>query len=88
VEIKVLINASDHFDGSMMAAGTFAPNGEIINATGTFSEGSISLDAGMQKQISFIFTPSDSLKAGQYVIMIGAGNDEISYLKAIKIAVI
>jgi virginiamycin B lyase len=88
VEIKVSINASDDFDGNMMVAGTFAPNGEIINATGTFSEESVSLDAGMKKQISYIFTPSDSLKPGQYVIMIGAGNDEISYLQPIKVTLI
>jgi virginiamycin B lyase len=88
VEIKVSINATDRFEGSMMAAGTFAPNGGIINATGTFSQESVSLDAGGQKQISYVFTPSDSLKAGRYVIMLGAGNDEISYQMAIKVTVI
>ena len=87
VEIKLSLNATGDFDGSTMASGTFAPNGETTNATGIFSEESISLDAGQQKQISYVFTPDDSLKTGQYVIMLGAGNDEISYLKAVKVTV-
>jgi len=87
-EIKITVNASDNFNGKMVSAGTFTPTGRLGNSTGIFSEESISVPAGGSKQVSFTFTPDDNLKAGQYMIMIGTGNDDISYLKAVKVNVV
>ena len=39
----------------------------------------------LPKQVSFIFTPSSDLKAGVYMLMIGAENNDVSYLKAVRI---
>jgi hypothetical protein len=87
-EIKVTVSASDKFDGKMVSAGTFTPTGLLGNSTGIFSEESISVSAGGSKQVSFTFTPDENLKAGQYTIMMGAGNDDVSYLKAVKVNVV
>jgi hypothetical protein len=74
----------------MLASGTFTPTGDLGNSTGSFSEESflINMADGNSKHISFIFTPSIDLKPGQYTLMIGAENDAVSYLRAIKIRVI
>ena len=70
---------------NMTASGTFTPTGDLGNSTGSFSEESFSINAGDSKQVSFIFTPSTNLKPGNYMLMIGAENDAISYLMAVKI---
>jgi uncharacterized membrane protein len=87
-EIKINVSALDDFDGKMISAGTFTPNGLLGNSTGIFSEASISVSAGSSKQVSFTFTPDENLRTGQYTIMIGAENDAISYLKAVSVNVI
>ena len=69
----------------MTASGTFTPTGDLGNSTGSFSEESFPINAGDSKQVSFIFTPSTDLKPGNYMLMIGAENDAISYLMAVKI---
>ena len=86
-EIKVTINASGDFRGKMMAAGTFIPNGMFGNSTGIFSEDSVSVSGG-SKQVSLTFTPAEELAAGQYVIMVGAGNDDVSVLKSVRVNVV
>ncbi len=80
-------SSSDH-TFNMIKSGTFTPTGNLGNSTGTFSEQSFSIADGESKQISFIFTPSVDLKTGEYMLMIGAENNAISYLKAIKINII
>jgi hypothetical protein len=72
----------------MMAAATFTPNGALGNSTGIFSEQSVSASSGSTKEISFTFTAADDLEQGQYVMMLGAGNEEVSYMKAVKINVV
>jgi len=72
----------------MMAAGTFMPNGALGNSTGIFSEQAVSLQSGSTKEISFTFTPADELGQGQYMMMLGAGNDEVSYMRAVKVNII
>ena len=86
-EIKVTVNASDNFNGKMVSAGTFTTTGTLGNSTGIFSEESVSVSAGSSKQVSFTFTPDNGLKAGQYTIMLGAGNDDVSHLKAVRVNV-
>ena len=73
---------------NMIKSGTFTATGGLGNSTGSFSEESFSIAPGKSKQISFIFTPSSDLKSGEYTLMVGAENNAISYLKAIKINII
>ncbi len=87
-EIKVTVTASSDFGGEMMAAGTFTPNGALGNSTGIFSEDSVSLLSGGSKEVSYTFTAADNLEQGQYTIMLGAGNDDISYMKAVRVNII
>jgi virginiamycin B lyase len=87
-EIKVTVTASSDFSGEMMAAGTFTPNGALGNSTGIFSEDSVSLSSGGSKEVSYTFTAAENLDPGQYMIMIGAGNDDVSYIKAVRVNII
>ena len=87
-EIKVTVTASSDFGGEMMAAGTFTPNGALGNSTGIFSEDSVSLSSGGSKEVSYTFTAADNLDQGQYMIMLGVGNDDISYMKAVRVNII
>jgi hypothetical protein len=87
-EIRLRLNASSDFDGEMMAAGTFTPTGALGNSTGIFSEQSVSVPSGSAKEISFTFTAAEDLEQGQYVMMLGAGNDEISYMKAVRVNIL
>jgi virginiamycin B lyase len=87
-EIKVTVTASSDFGGEMMAAGTFTPNGALGNSTGIFSEDSVSLSSGGSKEVSYTFTAADNLHQGQYMIMLGVGNDDISYMKAVRVNII
>ena len=72
----------------MIASGTFTSTGDLGNSIGYFTEQSISMDAGEEREVSFTFIPSTDLKPGDYILMIGAENDSISYLRAIRIKVI
>ena len=87
-EIKVTLAGSSDFSGEMMAAGTFMPNGALGNSTGIFSEESVSVPSGGSKEVSYTFTAADNLDQGQYMIMLGAGNDDVSYMKAVKVNII
>jgi virginiamycin B lyase len=73
---------------NMIKSGTFTATGALGNSTGSFSEELFSIAPGKSKQISFIFTPSLDLKSGEYTLMVGAENNAISYLNAIKINII
>jgi virginiamycin B lyase len=88
MEIKVTVTASSDFGGEMIAAGTFTPNGALGNSTGIFSEESVSISPGDSKEVSYTFTAADNLEQAQYMIMLGAGNDDVSYMKAVKVNVI
>jgi virginiamycin B lyase len=87
-EIKVTVSASSDFSGQMLASGTFMPNAALGNSTGIFSEESVSLSSGGSKEVSYTFTAAQDLKQGQYTIMLGAGNDDVSYMKAIRVNII
>jgi virginiamycin B lyase len=93
-EIKLNVEASPSSSPNskinMVASGTFTPTGDLGNSTGSFSVASfpINMAGNNPKQVSFIFTPSLDLKPGQYTLMVGAENEVISYLKAIKINII
>jgi virginiamycin B lyase len=87
IEIKVTVEATGDFDGRMLSSGTFSNTGNFVNSTGVFSEEPVSLGAGESKEVSFTFSPSENLKPGEYTIMLGAGNDEVTYLKAVRVTV-
>jgi hypothetical protein len=70
----------------MIASGTLTPTGDLANSTGFFSQEGFSINAGAKsKQILFTFKPSLDLKPGRYVLMIGAENEAIALLRAIKV---
>jgi virginiamycin B lyase len=87
-EIKVTISGSGDFDGRMMASGTFTRTGVLGNSTGIFSQESVSVSADNSKQFSYTFTPAEDLAAGEYVIMVGAENDDVSVMKAVKVNIV
>ncbi len=86
-ELRVTIEAPGDFTGRMIAAGTFTPTGALGNSSGVFSEDSVSISGG-QKQVSYTFTAAENLAAGQYVIMVGAGNDDVSLTKAVRVNIL
>ncbi len=71
----------------MMASGTFTPGGDLGNSTGSYSQEFFSIPHTI-KQVSFIFTPASNLKPGEYSLMLGARNDEVGILKAVKVQLI
>jgi virginiamycin B lyase len=91
VEIKVNISAtkmSTHKNINMVSSGTFTPTGDLGNSTGSFSEQSFSLEPMNTKEISFIFTPAADLGKGDYTLMLGAQNDAITIMKAVKMHIL
>ena len=97
-KIKLSIKSESESDSSLsssnnkirlVASGTFTSSGDIGNSTGYFEQpSSISMEEGEEQEVSFEFTPSVDLPPGSYTLMIGAENNSISYLKAIKIEII
>jgi virginiamycin B lyase len=95
-KIKISIKSElDAFSSSfnnnirLVASGTFTSSGDIGNSTGYFEQpSSISMEAGEEQEVSFEFIPSTDLESGDYTLMIGAENNSISYLKAVKIKII
>jgi virginiamycin B lyase len=86
-EIRVTIDTSGDFRGKMISSATLAPNGMLGDSSGIFSEESVSISGG-SKQVSYTFTPAENLAAGQYVIMVGAENDDVSVTKAVKVNIV
>lgn len=84
-EIKVDIDA-DEFTGTMVASATFTTTGGLGNSTGIFSEEQVSVNGS--KQVSFVLTPAQDIAPGQYTLMLGAQNDEVAVLKAVRVNVV
>lgn len=72
----------------MVSYGTFTPTGELGNSTGSFSEQSLSLEPMQTKQVSFVFTPALDLGSGEYTLMLGAQNDAVTIMKAVKVLIV
>lgn len=72
----------------MLASGTFTPTGDLGNSTGSFSEQSFSLEPMHTKEVSFIFIPATDLAVGEYSLKLGAQNDAITVMKAVKVHII
>ena len=88
VEVKVDVSAQKAFSGTMIASATFMPTGQVGNSTGIFSQQSINVDAGGSKQVSFVLTPAGEVAKGQYMLMVGAENPDVSVLRAVKVNVV
>jgi len=88
VEIELTLGAETGFNGKMMSSSTLTDTGQLGDSTGVFSEESLSLGAGESKGISYVFSPAESTQIGEQVLMIGAGNDEISVLKAVRVNIV
>ena len=75
----------------LIVSGTFTPTGDLGNSTGSFdkqiSSSLLLPNEGRTKEHYFAFTPSIDLKTGEYTLMIGAEDNSVSYLKAIKIKI-
>lgn len=72
----------------MVASGTFTPGGGLGNSTASYSQEFFSMpDIHTIKHVSFIFTPATDLKPGEYALMLGAENNEVGVLKALKVQV-
>ncbi len=97
-KIKLSIKSESESDSSLssfnnkirlVASGTFTSSGDIGNSTGYFEQpSSISMEEGEEQEVSFEFIPSTDLEPGDYTLMIGAENNSISYLRAVKIKII
>jgi len=93
-DIKVKVTASQSAPSfaksniHMIASGTFTPTGDFGNSTGYFSQEIFSMSDVKSKQVTFTFRPSMDLNPGKYMLMIGAEDEYISNLRAIKLNVI
>src|ERR671910_828683 len=85
IEIPLVISAIDKVNIKMIASSTFTKTGSFGNSTFSFSQESFSMNSGETKNITFLVTPSNDLATGDYTIMIGAENNEVSYLDSIKV---
>jgi hypothetical protein len=99
IKVKVIPKDSNSFSTisgnmyiHMIASSTFTSTGDFGNSTASFSKEWLSIDKerdnNSSHDISFTFTPSMDLKAGQYTLMIGAEDDAISYQRAIKLRIV
>jgi len=72
-----------------LASGTFTNTGDLGNSTAFFDKQRFPLPEKVRTmKFSFTFTPSLDTKPGNYILMVGAENDYVSYLKAIKTKVL
>lgn len=87
VEIPLVISANQQVDLKMIASSTFTNTGNFGNSSFSFSQDSFSMGPGETKNVTFLLTPSADLENREYTLMIGAENNEMSYLNSIKVHV-
>jgi virginiamycin B lyase len=85
IEIPLSVSANDNVNLKMIASSTFTSTGDFGNSSSSFSQDSFSMNSGETKDVTFLVTPSDDLENGDYTLMVGAENDEVSYLNSIKV---
>ncbi|MGH9985092.1 MAG: hypothetical protein ACRD8W_14180, partial [Nitrososphaeraceae archaeon] len=89
IQLNLEANMDNISNLEMRSSGSFSPSGSIVNATGIFSEQTVSLqDEGDSKQVSFFFSPQANLRPGNYTLMLGAETESVSILKGLKVEVI
>jgi virginiamycin B lyase len=72
---------------NMTASSTFTPTGDFGNSTWSFSEDSLSLKNNTET-VKFVVSPSTDLASGRYILMLGAQDSNVTYLKAIAITIV
>lgn len=73
---------------NMTASATFTPTGDFGNSTWSFSEASVLLEHGKSEIVKFVISPSTDLAAGKYILMLGAEDSSVTYMKTIAINII
>jgi virginiamycin B lyase len=73
---------------NMTASATFTPTGDFGNSTWSFSEDSFLLEQNKTEVVKFVVSPSTDLATGSYVLMLGAQDSNIAYLKAVAINIV
>ncbi len=73
---------------NMTASATFTPTGDLGNSTSSFSKDSFLLDQNKTEIVKFVLSPSIDLATGSYVLMLGAQDSNIAYLKAVAINIV
>ncbi len=87
-EIRVEVGSQRNLDVRMVASGTFTSTGFLGSSTGIFSQENISISAGNPREVSYVFTPAADLSPGQYVLMLGADEGDITVLRAVTVNVV
>ncbi len=85
IQVPMVVSANQQVDLKMIASSTFTNTGNFGNSSFSFSQDSFSMKPGETKNVTFLLTPSTDLENREYTLMIGAENNEISYLKSIKL---
>jgi uncharacterized membrane protein len=85
IEIPLVVSANQQVDLKMIASSTFTNTGNFGNSSFSFSQESFSMNPGETKNVTFLLTPSADLENREYTLMIGAENNELSYLNSIKV---
>jgi virginiamycin B lyase len=73
---------------NMTASATFTPTGDFGNSTWSFSKDSFLLEQNKTEIVKFVTSPSTDLATGSYVLMLGAQESNIAYLKAVAIRIV
>jgi virginiamycin B lyase len=73
---------------NMTASATFTPTGDLGNSTWSFSKDSFLLEQNKTEIVKFVLSPSTDLATGSYVLMLGAQDSNIAYLKAVAINIV
>lgn len=74
----------------LIVSGSFTPTGHLGNSSGFFDKqiSNIQLHKkGKVEEVHFYFTPSMTLKPGEYTMMLGIADDSVAVSKALKINV-
>ena len=87
VDIRVQVHSTSNLDLRMVHSGTFTSTGNLGSSTGIFSQQTVSVEPGSSRQISYVFTPAESLAPGQYTLMLGADQGDVTVLKAVRLHV-
>lgn len=88
IDVYVTPSSSVSADSvNMTASTTFTPTGDFGNSTWSFSENSLSLE-NKTETVKFAVSPSNDLASGRYIIMLGAQDSNVTYLKAIAITIV
>jgi len=87
-EIPITIHANENTNLKLLSSSTFTSTGELNPSVGYYNENALSLEKGNQRQVSFILNISPDQVDGNYVLMLGAEDDNVSVLKTIHVLIL